>query len=338
MNTQSTKTRAVAAHSGGGILINKLASARSLIIGLFVAVVLSLAGNAVGAGVQISGSLANFDVRYPASLPNDLDIFIYGDGLTTNDVLSTYPNSQWGAASSITASVNNDPNSPAFGLDCIRVRYVGPPLPALVGQMLHFGVRLKPGAAVAHQEVWWTINGTPVQRPCDPHITWICSRTSWLICITNPTPAPIYIYGCRWFAPGAAAALPPLAALNTNINPVAFGATGWTAVNPPVGQVFCIQPWCRIYIRVPVVTWRPIVFQIAARNVSAQQLPLPTGTTGPNPADIDPTGEFGTMAILTTRPTEEFAEDINGDGAVGVPDFNALRARFGTVSQDNTGN
>lgn len=118
---------------------------------LMLAVILSgLAGQASAAGARISGSLANFDVRYPASLPNDFDILLYGAGLTVADVLSTFPNPQWGPANSITASVNNDPTSPAFGLDCIKVRYVGPPLPALVGQMRHFGLRLKPGTAVAH--------------------------------------------------------------------------------------------------------------------------------------------------------------------------------------------
>ena len=48
--------------------------------------------------------------------------------------------------------------------------------------------------------------------------------------------------------------------------------------------------------------------------------------------------EMGTMAILTTRPTQEFAEDINGDGAIGIPDFNLMRPRIGTVSEDITGN
>jgi hypothetical protein len=237
-----------------------------------------------------------------------------------------------------TVSVNNDPTSPAFGLDCVTVRYVGPPTPALVGQMRHFGVRLRIGAAVAHQEVWWTLNGVRINRPCDPHVTWICSRNFWLICISNPTPQPFYVYGCRWFPIAATAALPQLAQMNTNINPVAFGATAWTPLNPPIGQVFCIQPWCRIYLRVPVTTWRPIVFQMAARNVSETQLPLPPGTTGPNPADFDTESGNGTMVILTTRPTQEYAEDIDGNGGVGTSDLNAVKARFGTVSPDISGN
>jgi hypothetical protein len=299
---------------------------------------LSLTGPAPGAGVQIAGNLANFDVRYPASLPNDFEIVVYGPGLTAADVLSTYPNPQWGAATSITPSVNNDPTSPAFGLDCLTVRWAGPPLPALVGQMVHYGVRLRIGVAVAHQEAWWTINGQRILRPCDPHVTWTCTKNIWLITITNPTPVPMYIYGGRWFAPGTASPLPQLAQLNTNINPVQFGATGWTQLPfpPGPGGVFCLQPWCRIFLRVPVVNWRPVVFQMAARNVDGLQFPLPPGTTGPSPNDFN--GEQGTMAILTTRPTEEFAEDVNGDGIVGIPDFNLLRTGFGRQSRDLTGN
>jgi hypothetical protein len=300
-------------------------------------------------GVMITGSLGNFDVRYPSSLPNDLEIVLYGDGLQPSDVLSTWDSSiplgnppiaaGWGTASSITGSINNDPTSPAFGLNCVVVRYAGPPNTAAIGRMLHFGVRLRIGAVVAHQEVWWTINGQRIHRPCDPHITWICTRTGWLVCIANPTPLPIYIYGCRWFPIATGIPLPQLAQLNTFTNPAQFGAPGWTPVQPPNGgPVFCIPPWCRIYIRIVITTWRPIVFQIAARNVDQSQFPLPPGTTGPNPNDIDPTGEMGTMAILTTRPTQEFAEDINGDGGIGIPDFNMLRSRLNTQSEDISGN
>ena len=287
--------------------------------------------------VQIVGSLPNFDVRYPNSLPNDLEIVLYGDGITPASIINTYPNPQWGPASSITGSVNNDPTSPGFGLDCVVVRYSGSPLPSLAGQMLHFGVRLRIGTPIAHQEVWWTINGVRINRPCDPHVTWICTTNGWLVCVANPTNVPIYVYGCRFFQPATTASLPQLVQLNTNINPTAFGAPGWTPVPPPgTGPVFCIPGWCRIYFRVITTTWRPIVVQIAARNVPEQVLPLPPGTNGPNPNDFD--GQNGTMAILTVRPTQEFREDINGDGSVGTPDFNMLRLRFGTQSVDVTGN
>jgi hypothetical protein len=71
---------------------------------------------------------------------------------------------------------------------------------------------------------------------------------------------------------------------------------------------------------------------MGARNVDEQVLPLPLSPTGPNPGDFN--GEQGTMFILTTRPTQEFAEDLNNDGVVGIPDFNQFRSRFGTQSQD----
>ena len=75
---------------------------------------------------------------------------------------------------------------------------------------------------------------------------------------------------------------------------------------------------------------------MAARNVDETILPLPTqtGPVSPDPNDFD--GNNGTMVILTDRPTQEMAEDLNGDGAVGIPDFNRLRAAFGTTSQDAT--
>lgn len=336
MEKQNPESSVVVRESGGIVTgITSRTFLRSLGAGAVAALAAGAANKASAVGVSISGNLANFDVRYPNSLPNDFEIVIYGAGLTAADVLNTYQNPFWGFAQQpYTVSVNNDPTSPAFGLDCVAIRYAGPPLPAQVGQMLHFGVRLKPGAAPAHQEVWWTINGVRILRPCDPHVTWICARNFWTICVANPTTQPFYVYGPRWFP--LAETLPQLSQLNTNINPTALGATGWTALTLPQGQVYCIPAWCRIYFKIPVISWRPIVFQIAARNVPDTVLPLPVGTTGPNPNDFD--GQNGTMAILTTRPTEEFAEDINGDGAVGVPDLNLLRTRFGKTSFDVSGN
>jgi hypothetical protein len=317
-------------------------------LSLFLALLIGGISHALGAGVMITGGLANFDVRYPPSLPNDLEIIIYGDGLKPGDVIDTWDSSiplgdppvaaGWGKASSITPGVNTDPTSPAFGLDCVIVRYAGPPNPAAVGHMLHFGVRLRVGAAVAHQEVWWTLNGQRILRPCDPHVTWICTTRGWLICIANPTPNNIYVYGVRYFEPAPTGRLPLLSDLTTYIQPEAFGATSWTSVplpslpGVPAPHVYCIPPWCRIYIRVVTTTWRPIIFQVAARNVPDEVFPLPQGTAGPNPNDWN--GEQGTMAILSGRSTQEYGEDVNGDGAVGLPDFNMLRTRFGTVSED----
>ena len=299
------------------------------------------------AQVRISGNLANFDVRYPPSLPNDLEVVIYGDfgppSPTAPCVLGTWNTNillgglgvQWGTASSITQSVNTDPTSPAYLLDCIIIRWSGPPRPAMVNQMVHFGVHLRPGCAVAHQEVWWTINGQRIGRPCDPHITWICTRTGWIICVANPTPFPFYVYGCRHFSPATTAPLPNLNQLNFGMNPAQFGGTWQPVQLPGGGPVLCIQPWCRIYIRVTSITWRPVIFQIAVRNVTNEQLQLqPAPDGGPNPNDFD--GQNGTMMIMTTRATQEFAEDINGDAVVGIPDFNMWRSRNGTVSPDLT--
>jgi hypothetical protein len=305
----------------------------SLGLGLAIGLLMGSAPGGMAAGVQIMGQLANFDVRYPQSLPNDLEIVLYGAGLTTNAVAGTWFNSQWGAPVSITASINTDTNSPGYGLDCVVIRYAGPPHPELVGQLMHFGVRLRLGAAVAHQEVWWTINGQRILRPCDPHITWICTPTGWLVCVANPTTQPMYVYGARFFPVGTGAPLPLLSQMTTLMQPQPFGAADWTPLPLPGGQrVFCIPAWCRIYFRVQVVRWRPIILQIAARNVPEAVLPLPTGTEGPNPNDWN--GENGTMVILTTRPTQEMSEDLNGDGVVGIPDFNQLRAVFGAQSED----
>jgi hypothetical protein len=308
----------------------------SLLSGLLIGAV----NSSFASGVQIFGSLANFDVRYPNSLPNDIEIVLYGDGLKTNDVVGTWNSSStvvpgvgWGLASSITATVSTDTNSPAYGLDCVSVRYSGPPRPDLVGHVVHFGVRLRISTAVAHQEVWWTLNGQRILRPCDTHVTWIGTTNGWLIAVANPNPIPIYVYGPRYFQIPAASPLPLLNQMNTSIQPSTFGAAAWTSLSLPGGQrVYCIPAWCRIHLRVPVTRWRPIIFQIAARTVPESVLPLPSGTIGPNPNDFD--GEQGTMFIGTMRPTQEFPEDINGDGAVGIPDFNQLRSQFGTTSED----
>jgi hypothetical protein len=278
-----------------------------------------------------------------------LEITVYGDGLAVTDVIDTWDSNillgsppiaaGWGKASSIIASVNTDPTSPGYGLDCITIRYSGAPNQAAVNHLVHFGVRMRVGAAVAHQEVWWTINGQRILRPCDTHIVWICTTHGWLICIANPTPNPIYIYGLRYFQPSTTLALPLLSDLTTYVDPARFQGQ-WTNVplptspGVPAPSVYCIPAWCRIYIRVSTTRWYPIVLQVAARNVSDSVLPLPQGTTGPNPNDWN--GEQGTMAIMSTRSNQEFGEDLNGDGAVGIPDFNMLRTRFGQVSQDQT--
>jgi hypothetical protein len=64
----------------------------------------------------------------------------------------------------------------------------------------------------------------------------------------------------------------------------------------------------------------------------SEAFPVPGNALAPDANDFN--GTYGTTSIQTTRATQEFAEDLNGDGAVGIPDFNQLRARFNTTSQD----
>jgi len=301
---------------------------------LFTALLLGLTGPLSAAGVQLPGALANFDARYPNSLPNDFEIVLHGDGLATTDVISTFSNPSWGVASSVSAIVNSDPTSPAFGLSSVTARYAGPPLPASVGQMVSFGARLKIGAAVAHAELWWTINGVRILRPENAQVIWHATKNGWMIELNNPNTVPIYVYGTRFFAPAAGSPLPTLAQLTSAINPVAFGAAGWTTLALPGGvQVFAIQPHDHFFLKVASVPLRPVVFQFATRNVSVAVFPLPPGTTGPNANDFDGNSN-GTMTIQTTRPTQEFPEDLEGDGVVGIPDFNQLRTGFGKTSAD----
>ena len=305
-------------------------------VALLAALLLPVQFAAQGAAM-ITGSLSNFDVRYPQSLPNDLEIVIYGDGLQPADVVGTYSNPQWGQANSITGSINTDPTSPAFGLNCVIIRYVGPPIPGLVGQMRHFGVRLRIGVALAHQEVWWTLNGQRINRPCDPHVTWICTSQGWLVCIQNPTPANMYIYAMRHFLLSPSFPLPLLVQMNTNIQPQQFGATGWTFDQLPGGvRVLCIPPWCRIYVRVVVTQWRPIIFQVAARNVPEDIFPLQGDAMAPNPNDFNPQTGDGTMAILTSRATEDLGGrgDITGNGAINASDVSAVKINSGVASGD----
>lgn len=99
---------------------------------------------------------------------------------------------------------------------------------------MHFGVHLRPGIDIKHQEITWTLNGQPIGRRCDPHIRWVwhhLTRT-WVVCIANPTDQPIYIWGGRWFVPFEAqeaalqVPLPNLDQLNTLMEPEQFGGDG----------------------------------------------------------------------------------------------------------------
>jgi hypothetical protein len=299
---------------------------------------------------RMPNELYNIDTKYPCFrdvttgqifYPNDIEIVCYGPELRTNDLVWTWDTSNpfypvrlnWGFPT-VTEVLNyndtNNPANPANGMNCVSIRWAGPPHPELgpftgpgLGQYVHIGYQFKPTAGVVHREIWWTVDGVRVTSACDPKTQFICSRSSTTICIENPYPFRIYIYGCRFFLPTT---LPRLNDLVTGINPANFGApNGWTAV-PPQVPVLCLQPWCRIYMRIPgPVVWRPVVFQIAASLTLDVQLP-PGG--GPNPQDTN------TVSILTLRSGVIRRADNDGDGIVGSSDIPALQQEYRLENPD----
>lgn len=293
------------------------------------------------------GDLKNVDVRYPCFqdpggnmvYPNDIEIVIYADDFAVDatgkptavvHTFDTGPDGTtgglgWGAGQVGQPQPVDDPASPFWGMRCLTIRWAGRPRPDLDGRMVHIGVHVAPNQPILGSEIWWTLDGVRIARPCDPHVTWICTRRGWIICIENPSPVPIYIYGCRFFAPASSAPLPTLPELRTDIAPERFGGQ-WTRIPVPA-PVTCIQPWCRIYVPIIVTTWRPVVFQIAARN-APQEGTEDSFFDQPDPEDPH------TMAIFIGRAGTSFAGDADGDGRVGIPDFNAVRADFNKPNPD----
>jgi hypothetical protein len=302
---------------------------------------------------QVTGAadLNNFDIRYPDTGPNDLDVLVYvDDDVDCDDVIWTFNTGNqpspgpgigligWGQAQCINEGINLNPNSPGFGLRCIRIRWAGPRRPDMIGKCVHFGVHFRPGIDIKHQEITWTLDGQPIGQRCDPHIRWVWHHRTrtWVICIANPTDRPIYVWGCRWFLPrpdlqtALQVELPNLNQLNVLMDPREFGDDGWRPMpdivpgQVPFPRVTCIPPWCRVYvrIRIPIVVCRPIVFQVAA-----------TGTDPVDPPQfVEPCDPRADM-VLTIRPTEQFI-DPDGDGGLGPRDLGPIRAQFGLVSQD----
>ncbi|MEM0984020.1 MAG: hypothetical protein AAGI17_08735 [Planctomycetota bacterium] len=308
------------------------------------------------------GSIENADIRYPPTAPDCVDLVFYGVDLdpscitrtwNTDILLRSDPNTderiglQWGRAEVLGVEPDLDPNSETFGLDCLTVRYSGPPRQELIGRLVHVGASVRPGKAIVKTEIWWTFDGQRIQRPCDPRITWICRDNTWLVCIENNNPFPIYLYGCRFFGfpDGVNVTLPQLDDLTLqDLNPEQFG-TQWNPIIPPdqgIGLppgIFCLRPKCRIYLPITVTRWFPLVFQLAARNSpeAFQFDPI----EGPQPGDFlpDPTGSpeggIGTIFIGQSRPPQSFQSDLNGDGVVNIRDvFERLAPEFGQVSQD----
>jgi len=322
---------------------------RLFCLGVVVTIALATSVPSALSQPRVPNALINTDIKYPCFrdqssgqqfYPNDVEMVFYGPELRTNDVIWTWNTSNplypirlnWGFPT-VSEQLNyNDPNNPANpanGMNCVIIRWSGPQRPELgppsgpgLGQYVHVGVQFNPTAGIVQSEIWWTVNGVRVSSACDPKITFICARSTTTICIENPYGFPMYIYGCRFFFPTT---LPRLNDLVTSINPTIFGAAGWTRLPPPA-PVICLQPWCRIYMRVPGPTvWRPVVFQIAA-SITADVQPGPDG--GPNPLDPN------TVAIGTLRNGVIRATDGNGDGVVGTPDIGLMRQELGLQNPD----
>ncbi len=342
--------KAHSASSSSAAAINIPRVQRGWVGWLLAAAVVLLSLNA-WSQARTPGDLKNVDVRYPCFqdpggnmvYPNDIEIVIYApdfpvdyDGKPTA-VVHTFDTGTdgtpgglgWGEGQVGPPQTVNDPASPFWGMRCLTIRWAGRPRPDLDGQMVHIGVHVAPNQPILGSEIWWTLDGGRIARPCDPHITWICSSKGWVICIENPSPLPIYIYGCRFFAVGGTAPLPTLPELRTDIAPERFEGQ-WVRIPVP-SPVTCIQPWCRIYVPIIVTTWRPVVFQIGARNAPLDEARAETaGSSFDQPDPNDP----HTMAILTGRAGTSFAGDANGDGRVGTPDLAAVRGDFGKPNPD----
>lgn len=295
--------------------------------------------------------VSNTDIKYPCFLdqasgqkfyPDDVEIVCYGPELKKEDVIWTWDTSNplyeirlnWGTPDVSVVENFVDPQNPAYpgnGMNCLTIRWHGPIRPELgpptgpgLGQFVHVGAHFKPSAGIVHCEIWWTRDGVRVANVCDPKLTFICSTSTITVCVENPYSVPIYVYGCRFFQP-ATTKLPRLSDLVTHIQPQAFGADGWT-VAPTPASVIRLDPWCRIYVKLPGrTTWSPVVFQLASsftRDIT------PAFDGGPNPED-----PF-TAAIRTTRSGVIRQADADGDGIVGIRDYQALQREYRRPNPD----
>ena len=114
---------------------------------------LTFAAGAVALGATFNVHIAG-DPIYPPSLPNDFEIYV---AVTEPAVVGNPTNSsnaQWGSISSTTHSGAS-----------FFVRWVGPPLPGLVGQPRHFAFDfMSDQPSISVTEAWWTINGQQIER------------------------------------------------------------------------------------------------------------------------------------------------------------------------------
>lgn len=294
---------------------------------------------------RIHTDLCNFDLRVPniPGLINDLEIVIYGifpGGVA--DVVSTFPNPLWGLPKvEYVPGWKGNPQHPGYGFDQLIIRYGwwtnNPTVPvAPPGSPMHFGIHLRPCRLHVHMEAWWTFNGQRVARAWLCHIYKIQTPVGWLVRVSNPRvwdpdfpDKPLIIHDARFFTP-AASSLPRLEDLVSGIEPKRFGTDDWTVLQD--GDLYPttleLEPDMVVTFRIPYPTPIPAppppVFQI--------QLDELTQGTGNSPSSAVPPP----LAVVTDRAAVELEGDLNGDGVVGLPDFNALRTQFGQSSPDES--
>lgn len=286
---------------------------------------------------RIHTDLCNFDLRVP-QIPtgqpiNDLVIIIYGifpGGV--NDVVNTYPNPVWGKPTvqyipGGLAAIT-DPRHNGFGFDQLIIRY-GPGETARPGSLMHFGVHLRPCRWHVHVEAWWTFNGQRVARAWLCHIYKVRIPHFWVVRVVNPRAwdpefpdKPLIFHGAQYFVP-APTKLPRLTDLLSDINPTQFGAEGWTPLREETSTL-PVDPDMALsfFIPNPKDDPTPPVFQI-------QMEELAQGVGAPQSAD-----QLPPLAIVTDRAAVELEADLNGDGAVGEPDFRLFRNQYGHSSPD----
>lgn len=288
---------------------------------------------------RIHTDLCNFDLRVPPTptgLPiNDLVIVIYGifpGGV--GDVVHTYPNPLWGMPKvryvpAVQAPGDLDPRHAGYGFDQLIVHYGwredNPNVrPAEANKLMHFGVHLRPCRWHVHVEAWWTSNGQRVARAWLCHIYKVWTPNGWVIRVTNPrawdgTDGPVMLHSAQYFIPKKG--LPHLEDLVSGIKPTDWGADGWTPLREDIMTV-PIEPDQALSFFIPGPENPPPVFQIQMEALSQ------------TPGVAAAADQLPPAAIVTDRAAVQLEADLNGDGAVGLPDFNLLRSQYGKSSPD----
>jgi len=306
---------------------------------------------------RIHTDLYNFHLRVPWWLPpnyvNDLTIVLYGwfpNGAA--DIITPYTSAVWGLP-----TITESPNRywrpfgwpvyrwyPGWGWQSLWIRYGSDTVFVAPGAWLHFGIHLRPCRFHTHIEAWWTHNGSPVARAWLWHIYKIRFPGWWLYQFRNPrvfcpvtlpfpdhpTDAPRFLYNARCFVP-AADNLPRLEHLLPDIAPEAFGGTEWQMLQQPAEEPLELQEDATTSFLIPYVENRnpgvepaPPVFQCGLRE---------EGGVSPLPEEM--LDDQQTMAVGMDRAAIEPRGDTNGDGVVGIPDYNVMASQFGKPNVDN---